>query len=99
MALTAESTFAEVRAQYEANAAYDVNGSVAEAKLFVQACRIILVRRASRSGHGGEYLDYDMAALAKQLDKAVEWIGTVPEAEGGLEPDTRVTFGSFREYR
>ena len=55
MAPTSTSTFAEVAAQYDDNADYDLNGSVSQAKLFIHAARILIRRRPTyAAGEGGQ---------------------------------------------
>jgi len=98
VALTSNSTDAEVEAAYDDNAGYDLNSSVTEAKEFIMACRLLLRRQLKRAVHGGrgggqEY-ERDPAQLRSELSNALQWLATAPAAAGG---GGTVTFADFSE--
>jgi hypothetical protein len=74
VALTANSSYDEVAAQYDNNAGYDVNGSVASCKLFIEACRILSQRRPTEIESQGDRLQHDPAALRSELAEAKAWL-------------------------
>ena len=71
-ALSSSSTDAVVWAAYDDNAAYDVDESVTKAKLFIEACRILLRRRPNRVGVGPQSVDFE--SVRQELDDAKEWL-------------------------
>jgi hypothetical protein len=73
-ALSSASTDQAVWDQYDDNAAYDVDSSVAKAKLFIEACRILLRRRPVRTSFDGTAVDFDAAAMQKALDDSMQWL-------------------------
>ncbi len=79
MALTSSSTLSEVQAQYEDNASYDLNASVAECKLFIQAARILIRRTIDESAHGSTRMRESVSRLENELKKAEAWLA----ANGG----------------
>jgi len=85
----------ELRAQYENNASYDLEHSPTKARLFIEACRAILMRFAARSGLGELSLDLsvNMSAVQQQLDRAVAWLATHDEGRNGI------IYVSLRRYR
>lgn len=86
MAVTSASTLAAVEAQFDDNADYDIEGSAAKAKLFIQAGRILLRRYRSSASQRGTTFSRDMGALEAQLDAAVTWYRakTGSAANGGI---------------
>lgn len=92
-ALTGSSTDAAVWAQYDDNAAYDVDSSVSKAKLFIEACRVLLRRRPTRIGFGSRATEFE--AVQRALDDAREWLAlNNTSANGGS-----VRHLSFRNLR
>jgi hypothetical protein len=99
MALSSLSTRQEVLDAYADNSAYEENESVAQAKAFASACRLLLSPRFSvkRTVHGsrGEEVELDLTVIQKQLDDARHWIAAnAPAANGSgiIHPD-------FTDYR
>lgn len=64
-------------AQFEANLGYDVNQSVTECKLFITACRAILVLRPTLMSVDGTQLSF--SNIQMQLEVAQKWL----RANGG----------------
>ncbi len=73
MGLTSSSTFAQVTAQYEDNCSYDLNDSVAECKLFIQAARFLLRRMVDEGQHGDERYRDSYLKIQAELEKAEAW--------------------------
>lgn len=98
MALTSASTRTEVIAQYRDNAAYDVNGSLAECRLFIEACRHWLILTADEVTHGGESIRDEAKKIQDELARAIAWL----EASGGastLFGRGRVKHFDFSDFR
>ena len=76
MAISSSSTIAQILDQYEDNAGYESNGSLAEAKLFATACRMLLSPRRTpeMQAHDGEMVRIDTEALREELKKAEQFI-------------------------
>jgi hypothetical protein len=72
--LSSASTDQAVWDQFDNAAAYDVDGSIANAKLFIEACRILQRRRPVRISADGTSADFDGQAIQKALDDAREWL-------------------------
>jgi len=72
--LNSQSTNADVFAAYDDNAAYDLNGSVSQAQMFVAACRILLRRLPKRAGNDGQQIETNADLIRRELDRAQSWI-------------------------
>lgn len=100
MALSSLSTRADVLAAYADNSAYEENESVAEAKAFATACRLLLsprfsVKRTSHGGGSGEEVELDLNIIQKQLDDARQWVAANAPAANG----TGVIHPDFTDFR
>lgn len=85
--LTSASTISQIIAAYDDNSAYDINNSVTEAGQFVQACRMLLTRRAQRSQFGGEETELpDLRHVADQLKTAMQFLSTNTQGGGVRHP-------------
>ena len=73
MSLTSSSTTAQIEAAYVDNADYAEADSTTKAAAFIQACRILLIKRPRRASHGSESLEIDHSVIRAQLDEAVQW--------------------------
>ena len=73
MAVTSASTLADVEAQFDDNADYDVALSSAKAQLFIQAGRILLRRYKSSASQRGTAFSRDIGSIEQQLADAVKW--------------------------
>ncbi len=74
MAVDSKSTLAEVQAELEDCAGFDVEGSLDKAARFVTAYRILLARRPQRIGHGGtETLEYDLERYETMYRDALQY--------------------------
>lgn len=96
--LSSASTDAEVEDAYADNASYAEDGSVAKARAFITACRLLLLRRpsqASKGGPGGAALEFDPTLYERQITQAEQYIAVNNTAAGS---GVRYTdFADFRE--
>ena len=101
MALTSASTLAEVQAQYDDNVSYDLNGSVASCKLFIEAARLLLRRLVDETqAGGGARIRQERAVIERELASAKNWwMSSDPNAgtAGGASNGVREI--SFEEFR
>lgn len=101
MALTDASTLPEVNAQYENNCSYDLNRSVSECRLFIQAARILLRRMADETqASGGARVRQERTVIVSRLEAAERWwmsndrnAGVVSGGSNGVKEL------SFQEFR
>lgn len=94
-ALSSSSTDQQVWNAYDDNSAYDVDASVDKAKLFIEACRILLRRRPNQISVDGTSTTFEAGAIQKALDDAREWLAlNNTSANGGS-----VRHKSFRYLR
>lgn len=98
--LTANSTDADVKAAYDNNASYDVEGSVEKARYFIQAVRLLIRRRPTAvTGPGGSG-DLTLESLKDQENEAKRWLAahdtTGTSAVGGAGYVTRADLRGFR---
>ncbi len=99
MALDSTSTYTDVKAQYQNNADYDIDGSVTKARLFIEAIRhllgIVRAQRATGVDGGGEY---EMAPLDQQMNDARAFVrdnsGSNAGSGGGV---IHTSMRSFRD--
>lgn len=95
--LSSDSTYDEIVAAYMDAASYEEDGSLAKAKAFVTACRM-LIRYPSRLQVGGRQagheMEIDVATLRAEMKAAQEWIAANETVTGG-----RTTYGDFSSYR
>lgn len=68
--LTSSSTIAEVCAAYDDNCLYDIDGSTTKARLFIQACRILLRRRPEMTSTDGLSAKYPTSVIETELRRA-----------------------------
>ncbi len=102
MALTSSSTLDQAKAAYFDNASYDTDGSASMCRLFIQACRFLLLMIPKRLQHGGQGADgfeIDPLILQAELNNARAWLSandsTMADSAGGggcIHPD----FSAFR---
>jgi len=96
MALDSSSTLAQVKAAYDDNSDYDLADSVAKAKLFIQACRILLRRLPAEQGDRDQKLRIEPARIQEQLDNALAWLRGHPGFASGDGQTTLVDVSGFR---
>lgn len=75
------ATWAEVCAEYEDCASYDVAADTDLCKRFIVAGRILLRRIQTRAKNGGGEVEMDPAQISAELKKAEAWLsGNDPAA-------------------
>lgn len=74
MALTSVSTAAEIEAAYVDNSMYDINRSVAQCRLFIQAARILLAKRPTTINTDGVSRTLDPKDVRDSLRRAEAWL-------------------------
>ena len=99
MSLTSSSTDAQVRAAYDDNADYDIEGSVVKAKLFIQACRILLGRIQRSVRHSDAQVDEEYQKISDQLKMAMNWWTANDTAATPAVQQASVRHFDFRNVR
>ena len=94
--LTSSSTLAEVQASYDDNASYFEDNSIAKAKAFVTACRILLRRTATQMVKGSNQVNLNVPLIEKQLEEAQEWLLA---RDPDFRPGPTTTRADFRNFR
>jgi hypothetical protein len=77
MAIDSTSSLADVKAAYYDSADYDIDASdTGKCKLFIVACRQLLLRLNKRAAHGGrsEEVEIDPGVLERQIADAKRWL-------------------------
>lgn len=92
--LGARSDLNEVLDAYAANASYEEDASVAKAKAFATACRILLVRLPTASAIGGASVQMDVSLIRAELSRAQQWLSTRSDSTGGVRV---ANFENFRD--
>lgn len=93
--LSSASTDQEVWDEYDTTASYEEDASVAYAKRFITACRILLRRSPTQITTGGQSAVFDSQAIRQALDDARDWLASNnTSANGGS-----VRHLSFRDLR
>ncbi len=98
MSLTSASTLAQVQAQYEDNADYDLVGSAAKARDFIQACRFLLLRLPSSgsSGATSTSLAENLTRISEAMKRAEQWLTANVAASSNGGGVKHVSFEDFR---
>jgi len=97
MALSSSSTRDDVLAAYADNASYEEDASVAKAKAFVTACRMLLSPKHSAALVSGPGLQVQIGLkqIAGELAAAQSWLA----ANDQRAPAGEVIHASFEEFR
>lgn len=99
MALSSTSTFDEVVSQYDDNAGYDIENSVAKAKLFVEACRILKRRRPTGVQGDGQYMQYTPESITEELNAALAFLAANDRSNAASSSAGSVRAYSFNGVR
>tara|TARA_R110000824_G_scaffold401665_1_gene613481 strand:- start:2586 stop:2873 length:288 start_codon:yes stop_codon:yes gene_type:complete len=91
--LTAASTMTDIIAEFKTCASYSETADLALAKRFITACRMILALRGSRMRNAQQTLEFDVAAIDRQLVEAQEFVRTTAS---GNRTARFASFGKFR---
>lgn len=94
--LTSASTLAQIEAAYDDNASWFEDKSVAKAKAFVTATRMLLRRIYSGQTKGANSLSFRIDLLQKELDEAMDF---VRKHDSTFLTGPRVTQASFFNFR
>ena len=98
MAITSASTLAEVAAEFEDCAGYDVSNDAALCRRFIIACRFLLQRNPTEIAHGTGRVRIEPTAIQTMLSKAEDWLETNDTTSTG-GPRGYVRYAGFREFR
>lgn len=74
MALTSSSTIDEIITEYVDASGYDIDGSVANCKLFIRACRILLLKRPDSVTIDGVSTRFDAKRIEAQQRRAEAYL-------------------------
>lgn len=74
--LNANSSLPEVLAEYDNNASYDEDGSVAKARAFITAVRFMMryAQRERKGGIAGAEHEFNLEVLREELKDAREYV-------------------------
>lgn len=97
MILSSTSTLPEVQAAYDDNASYAEDNSVAKARAFVTACRILIRRSMTRVDTRESAIELDVSLLQAELEAAQTWLESHDTGAAGGGPDR--TLADFRNFR
>lgn len=97
MSLSSNSTLEEVLAAYRDNADYDLVGSIAKARQYIIACRMLLVMLTGDStfSESRTVNTVNVTQVRQELARAQDWHA----ASGGNTSAGGVTFASFENFR
>lgn len=99
MALTADSTPAEISTAYLENLDYDLDNSIAKCAEFIRACRFKLEAMVEEFETGGARVVEDHRRVTGELEKAEKWRAVHDPNAATSTPGRRVRHRSLREFR
>ena len=93
------ATLESAVAQYQANSLYDLNRSASECRLFIEACRAMLIYlpKQVKNGRAGAETYYNPEMVNQALAKAEQWYGANGTAASG--GGGSITSLSLENYR
>lgn len=94
--LSSASTFAQVQAQYDDNASYDVDNDLAKCRLFIEAARILIRRQPSTAIKSGNSVSRNVQLLKDELAEALAWL-KARDPDSRMGPD--VTYADVQDLR
>jgi len=83
MAITGTTTQDEAITQYLENVGYDINGSIASCKLFIEACRALLALMPAKWSKTTSNFEYDPALWRASATEALAWLSENQTGAGG----------------
>lgn len=98
MAITSDSTLAQVKAEYRTCSDYDLAGDADKARRFVIACRYLLAL-PRRSARESESLDLNPDAIQRQHDAALAWLDSQSGGASGNGPGLTSTLCALGRQR
>ena len=96
--LSSASTLAQVEAAYADNASYAEDNSVAKARAFVTACRLLL-KYPKRTGTPQADLETAIDLIQKEKKAAEDWLAAHDTGPTSTAAGPRVTRVSFENSR
>src|SRR4051812_46733326 len=96
--LSSSSTLTQVEAAYDDNASYAEDGSVAKAKAFITACRMLIRRLPAEAGTRESHVRLNPDLIRKEMDEARAWVAANDTSSSGSS-GPQVTLGSFENFR
>ena len=97
--LSSASTLAEIEAAYADSASYAEDNSVAKARAFVTACRLLLLKYPKRTGTPQAELETAIDLIAQEKAAAEKWLESHDTGSGSTAGGPRVTRVSFENSR
>lgn len=99
--LSSASTREQVRAAYFDNASYEEDASVAKAKIFITACRMLLqhIPKRAKQGGAGSEVETDPVRIENQLEEAQEWLQSVGATLAGTSGSGSTRHFSIQNFR
>ena len=96
--LSSSSTLAEVQAAYDDNASYEEDSSIAKARAFVTACRLLLRRVPSLMRDGEKHeIQVDLKNIQAEMQRAQRWIAGAAGVGSGGAGFVQSSFENFRD--
>lgn len=93
--LNADSTDAEVWAEYDNNASYEEDSSRAKALAFITACRFLARRLPLSASRNGQSISRE--SLAAEIQSAQAWLAANPGSTG--PGSTRYRYADLSDFR
>ena len=96
--LSSSSTIAQIKAAYDDNASYDEDASVAKAKAFITACRLLIRKTPEELAKGTGRVKINVDLIAGELSEAQQYVAA-NDTSGSGGADSRVRHVSFENFR
>lgn len=96
--LSSSSTLNEVEAAYDDNASYAEDGSVAKAKAFITACRMLIRRLPAEAGTRESHVRLNPDLIRKEMEAAQAFVSANDTGSSG-SAGPAVTVVSFQNFR
>ena len=97
--LNSTSTLAQIEASYADSASYAEDNSVAKARAFVTACRLLLLKYPKRTGTPQADLETSIDLIQKEKKAAEDWLAAHDTGPTSTAAGPRVTRVSFENSR
>jgi alpha-D-ribose 1-methylphosphonate 5-triphosphate synthase subunit PhnL len=97
--LSSSSSLAQVEAAHADNASYAEDNSVAKARAFITACRILLLKYPKRTGTPQAELETSIDLVQKEKKAAEDWVAAHDTGPASTTAGPRVTRVSFENTR
>jgi len=96
MPITGSSTVEEIEKEYLDNSSYGETNDFAKCRLFITACRALIIRLPSTATKGMNSLSYRLESLQRELERAQEWLETRSREDAPNYPTTNADFRNSR---